>query len=482
MSIISLFKNKVLFYLASRYITYGVQFITSLVIAAQLGPYYLGVWGFILLLLQYFQQFHFGIANSFNVLYVQHKNSQQECDNYIANSLVLVGFLAVFVVAFYVYYLIVGIGRFEKYHVDDYMVWICLVAIFQYYVNFFINLFRVKNQLNKVTFCQSIIIFLNFFCVFFFKDEELIKWLLSGYVVGNLLCVILALTSKAIPSFRTVTIRRHYQNEIIKKGIFLFLYNTCFYFIIIAIRTIISGNYSVEEFGLFTFSYTLASAILLILDSLSFIIFPKVISKLSSNIIDEVEETLSVLRKTYITSAHLLIYLALICFPFLLLIMPKYSNALTCVNLISLTVLMSSSSFGYMELLVSKNKERTMAVLSSIALVINCIIALILVLILKVAFSYVILSTMLTYYIYTFLVITYGQKAINRGKMVDVLKDHLPLRLLLPYIVALVVSLLKLEYLIWLPLVVFVLMNIRELNTIKETINKIIIRPEVVNL
>ena len=175
MKTVQILKNKVVIYLASRYITYFIQFITSFIIAAKLGPYYMGIWGFVLLLLNYFQQFHFGIANSFNVLYVLHRNNKNECDNYIGNSLMLLSYLSVFVIIFYIYYQLFGISYFEKYHVDKYIIWVSLIAIMQYFVLFFLNLFRVKNQLNMVTFCQSVVVLLNFVCIFFFRGEELIR-------------------------------------------------------------------------------------------------------------------------------------------------------------------------------------------------------------------------------------------------------------------------------------------------------------------
>ena len=482
MNIGIIIKNKVMIYLVSRYFTYFIQFVTSLVIAVKLGPYYMGIWGFVLLLVQYFQQFHFGIANSFNVLYIHHRDNQQQCNNYIGNSLVLLGYLAIIVVVLYIYYIFAGIESFEKYHADKYIVWICIIAILQYYVQFFMNLFRVKNKLNHVTFCLSIVVFLNFICIFLFKEEQLIAWLVGGYVVGNLLCVVLALASGDIPLFSQIHINFTYQKQILKKGIFLFLYNSCFYFIIISIRTIISDNYSVEEFGLFTFSFTLAHAILLILEAFSFIIFPKVISKLSSKVVEEVESTISLLRTTCITSAHLLIYLALICFPALLYFMPKYGDALTSLNLIALTILMSTSSFSYLELLISRNKEKLMATLSASALVLNCILALLMVKWLHVTFSYVIIATMITYYLYTLSILISGRKSIGKSQQKMALAELMPMRLSIPYLVALVLSVMQLEAFIWLPAVLFIFFNWKMRECILDIVKKMITKPDVVNL
>ena len=181
----------------------------------------------------------------------------------------------------------------------------------------------------------------------------------------------MAFTSKSLPKLSEITISKEFQLVILKKGLYLFLYNSCFYFIIISIRTIISRNYTVEEFGLFTFSYTLSNALMLILDALMFIVFPKVIGKLSSDNSEEVYNTIDTLRMTYITAAHLLIYCAIPCFPLVIYFMPQYSGALMSLNLISLTILIHTNSCGYLELLISRNKEKLAAALSSIALVLN---------------------------------------------------------------------------------------------------------------
>lgn len=478
----SILNNKVVFYLASRYITYAIQFITSLVIAVELGPYYMGVWGFILLLLQYFQQFHLGISNSFNVLYVQHRDSQQACNNYIGNSLTLITYLALLVIICLIYFNVIGVSSFEKYHVDKYIVWVCIIAILQYYVQFFVNLFRVKNQLNCVTFCQSVIVILNFLCVFLFNGEQLIASLIAGYVLGNLMCVTLTFVSGVLPHFSRVQITTNYQKEILKKGIYLFLYNSCFYFIIIVIRTIISSHYAVEDFGLFTFSFSLAHAFLLVLEAMSFVIFPKVLGKLSSTNIQEIERAITLLRKFYITSAHTLIYLALVCFPVLLILFPQYKDCLTSMNLIALTILMNTKSCGYVELLIAHNKEKLMAFLSAGALGINCVLALFMVNVLQVSFSYVIVATMITYLFFTLSVVCFGQRLIGMLNIRSCLANYFPIRLFVPYAMSLILTLLGCTNWMAIPLILFLLLNYNTLRSIVDVVKTIMAKPDVINL
>ena len=162
MKLSDIIKNKVVIYLASRYLTYFLYFVTSLVVASKLGPFYFGIWGFVLLLINYFQQIHFGIHNSFNVLYVQNRDSEKECKNYVANALALEGYLGIIICILFVVYTICGSSWFEKYDADKYVIWICLIAILQHFNTMLINLFRVKNMLGSVAFCQTIVVVLQF--------------------------------------------------------------------------------------------------------------------------------------------------------------------------------------------------------------------------------------------------------------------------------------------------------------------------------
>lgn len=477
-----LFKNKIFIYLGTRYGTYAIQFITSLIIAGKLGPFYFGIYGFVILIINYFQQLHFGISNSFNVLYVQNRNNDYECNNYIWNSILLVSYLSILVLCFWLYNTFVGIDSVTKYNADKYILWICAIAILEYFLQFFINLLRVKNKLNHVAFCQSIVVIFNFICVFLFSGETLIISILAGYVIGDLLCVLITIQAGVIPRFSDSIINREYHKRILKKGIFLFFYNSCFYFIIISIRTIISENYNVDEFGLFSFAFTSSHAILLLLSSLSFVVLPKVIGKLASNDMNEVESTINVLRTSYITSAHLLIYLALCFFPLLLYILPKYEESLTALNLIALTVLMSTNSYSYVELLTARNKEKLLALLSFVSLVGNCAIALFLVNLIKVNYSYVILSTMFVYFLFTFMVLKAAKKKIGVPTKKYMILELMPVRLMLPYMTAFVVSVLRLENIIWLPLIVFIIMNWKTKDKLVDIVKTLINQPSVVNL
>ena len=479
--LVNIAKNKIFLYMISRYIVYFVQFLTTLIIAARLGPYYMGIWGFLLLLINYFAQLHFGIANSLNILLVHHKDNSER-DKYIINSLILVFYLSIAVGLFYLYYVLWGIPLFDKYNASKFLVWICIIGILQYVNMVAINIFRVKNMLNHVTFSQSIIIIINFVGVIFLTGELLIDYLIFGYILGNIFIVILSCTSGCFPRLKAVKINADLQCEILKKGILLFFYNSCFYFIILSIKTIVSNYYSVAEFGLFAFSFSLGQAVMLLIGAFSFIVFPKLIDSFSSTNLDEVKRTIYLVRAGYITSAHLIVYTALIVFPLLLVFLPQYQEALTALNLISLTTLLDANSFGFSALLLARNKEKISAQISLFSLLINIMVGIILAKILHVAFSYVIFATMVTYIFFCFSVVRCGAKLIDINEWSYTLKHAFPVKLLFPYLIAVIISLFELSSLIFVPLLVCLLLNIEEVKQIISIINKLLYKPNLIDV
>ena len=474
--------NKILIYLASRYISYGVQFFVSLIIAAKMGPYFFGIYGFITLILNYCAVISFGIPASLNVLLVHHKTQENTCGNYIGNALL---FYTIQSLLLFVLYLVLVISDIEidnNYPIKEYYLLIAIIASLNYFNSIFINVLRIKNKVNQLSVVQSLNVLLNVIVVCIVKGENLIIALLLCNLISGIASVIVTKLCDALPPLKKILIKITFLKEILGKGMYLFFCNSCFAFILISIRSLISANYKVEEFGAFTFSFSIANSVMLLLEALMTIIFPKLVDLLSFNDNKIVENTLEKLRGTYISSAHLLIYVAMLFFPILLNFMPKYSNALTSMNLIALAVLMNTNSSGYSTLLISKNKERTSAVLSMTALIINIILGYSLISFFHVGFSYVILAALFTYIYFSFMVVVEGRKCLCKSSMVSTFKSFFPIRLFIPYLVALIISCLQYENFIWLPLVLYMILNKRDIFMMFNTAKKLIINPDIKNI
>lgn len=482
MNIKSIIKNKVVFYLASRYATYGIQFLCSLLIASKLGPYYMGIWGFILLILQYFEHFHFGIASSFNVLYVQNRYDEKVRNNYTCNALILILLLGVVSSVFYIAYQLVYPGVFNKYELGSLSYLICIVAIFQYLQTFLTNLFRVRNQLWAVTVTQSLVTLLTFLCVIILDGKTLLMGLIFSYLIAYIASLIIAKISKAIPHIKECDINYALQKTIISKGLMLFLYNTCFYFIIISIRTFVSSNYSVKEFGMFTFSFTIAHAFLLLLQSVTFLVFPKLLGKLAEQDNTSVSNNLARYRDLNISSSYIMILSSLMAFPLIVKIMPDYENAQLCMEMVALSILMQTGSTGFTELLIAKNKEGISAVISLTSLVLNVLVALILIKVIKLNYDLVIISAMVTYLYFSVMAAFFGKKQIGNASLSDSIKEVLPFRYFLPYIAAIVVCVIGIDLFLPLPLILFSLLNIQSIKNIFTMVKKLLYNPNLVNL
>ena len=86
----SALKNKIFWYLACRYMVWGIQFLASIFLAVKLGAYYFGIWSFILLLVNIGSACNWGIGSAATILLVQNKEDQSLCSRYTFNSLLLV--------------------------------------------------------------------------------------------------------------------------------------------------------------------------------------------------------------------------------------------------------------------------------------------------------------------------------------------------------------------------------------------------------
>lgn len=465
----------------TRYATYAVQFIVSIFVAAKLGPFQLGIWGFILLLINYFGIFNFGIPNSTTVLMVQHKNEQQKAYSVEVSSMILMGIIGLLILLIGVYYAIWGIPLFDKYNIGRLFYLVCVVAVMQHFVSLFSLIARVRGSVAEVAFAQSIIPFLTLFAVIFFSDRQLLIALVSSYLLGNLLAIVLFVKKKLVlfrgkPSFQSC-------KKVVGKGKYLFVYNVCFYLIFLSTKTLVSKYYAVEEFGFFTFAYTLSNAVLLMMQAFTAIVFPKLIDKLGQPDFRKVDLLLQEVRVNYVTMSHGLMYLAIILFPVLIMFMPKYHDALPIINLMALTLLLYANSFGYSTLLIAQNRERKLAMISLISLLLNVGLAFLLIKI-GISYKYVIVATMSAYFVYSFLCVFIGQPII-REKVTfrSIITECFPFRLLVPYLLYALASFLTLPFYIYIiSFLIFVFLNYKSLKSIVSSIGRIFRNPNVVDV
>lgn len=477
-----LFANSVFIYMSTRYLTYFLMFITSMIAAVKMGPYYFGIWGLIMLILQIFQCFDFGIPNSANVLLVHQKNNKNKQDVYIANSLILITVLSLLSLLLVLISKVFNLSLFTKYNIGDYLLWIGVIAALQYFYYYIIVLLRVKGRIILTSIVMSVIGVLNFISVFLFTGEQLLHVLMIGYIIGYLASIIIICIIKEIPQLKNWEVSYNYQKEILEKGLYLFLYNLFANLIFFTLRFFISTNYPVEDFGLFTFSYTIVTSILLLLNSFSFIIYPKVVDSFSGTDYPQILRTISYYRYCYLSSSHFLIYISICLYPLFLLFFPSYKEAILSMRITSLTILLGLHTVGFVEFLTAQNKEKLLSIVALFVFATNVLFLLIAIFVLHAEYSWVPVATMLLYSIYSILLSSCVLKMCGNCSLKQILFMALPQNYLIPFLCALVVCSVGINILMFLPLFVFLFLNRNSVKLLFNIIVNIVNDPTRINV
>ncbi|MEA4968192.1 MAG: oligosaccharide flippase family protein [Bacteroidaceae bacterium] len=462
------FTNPAILYVISRYGTYFIQFVNSLFIAIYLGPYYLGIWGFINLVLGYLAQINLGIPHSINVIVSVNKEKEDYVQKVIGNGLSMIVGLSIAIIFFFVMNYVCGFNIGEKYNFNTYIIPVCIIAVLTHFNGFFSNIFRIYGKVAAIAINQSLYPIIVLLAIPFFRGTELL-W---AMVIANCLSVTISLALFLVQS--PTKLKLLFDFSLIKyiqiRGWHLFIYNASFYLILLSTKSLISSNYSIEEFGYFTFSYSLANTILLLLNSISYLIFPKMLNRFAKADNNHVQSILGIVRNAYISLSHLLIHFVIMMFPALLLFFPDYQQASTVFKVTALTVVLYTNSFGYQGLLMARGKEKLIAIIAFSALMLNIILSIFFVFFLKVEFSEVLFATLITYLIYVLTLGLFGRKELLvSASVLAVLKDVFPIRMFFPFVLSILFIVFEVQNIYFsISFIIYLFLNFKDLIKIKD--------------
>ena len=473
-------KNKVVLYLSTRYLTYFIQFVTALVIANKLGPYYLGIWGVYLLVLNYLCNLNFGINNSLNILIVQSINNNTQKEGYIKNSFFLVFILGVLIFFIGVVYYFYNNYDSSIYNIGINIFIICLIAVLRHYNNNFGTIFRTQNKLLEMSIQQSSTQIFALIAVFIYTGERLLSVLLIAYLLGEFIPLIFFLLRKDFKFLGGLCYIT--QKKILQKGIWLFIYNFCFYAILLTTRSLISGNYSTEDFGRFTFSYTIASSLLLLLESFTTLIFPKLIDRYNTNNKNQVQGIADTLMNTVVTLCYAMFFCFIPLIPILLRFFPLYSDTDGVLSITSLSIIVYMNNV-FIYYLMAINKERQIAIISLAALFFNIVVGLFLIKLLRVPYQYVVLSMLVSYFLFSLMGNFYAQRILGERLSFGAAFAFFPMRLFVPYCIYIINAVCSLSiYFYLIGGLLFLRLNMKQIKIIYSTLIQILSRPQIIDI
>lgn len=480
-----LLKNKVFLYMISRYATYALQFITTLMIAVKLGPTDFGIWSFVLLVVGFFNIIDFGIANSINVILVHDKENEELCAKHIKSVIIINAVISIIVLLLFIAVSFIDVPLLEKYHADLYYIYILLIVVFFYFNKSFASIYRVKNRLLEVALYQSTAPVLLFLSVILISGPALINYLVGSYVVGYFIVLLIFILGEPVVVHGRLSIAD--IRYVSGKGFWLFMYNSAFYLILYLTSVFVSAYYTVDEFGKFNFSVTLSNAIVLLIDAFGFIIFPKMIDRFSGKDFPEVQRVIDSVRLNYTTLVCLLIYIALPFFYIFPLVINKYEDTGLSLCFAALSFMPYTAAFGINTFLIAQNQEKKLSVVSTICLLFSICSSLIFIKVFHTAYSLAFISILFSYALYTTLCSFCQFKYM--GKKMSVL-DHVlyvfPIRQLVPFVLAVVAVYfsftLKKPVFLFIPLFLFIFMNYSQLKEVGRSIKSVVYHPNIVDL
>ena len=475
-------KNPAILYMLSRYGTYAIQFVNSIFIAVYMGPYYLGIWGFINLIISYLAQINLGIPHAINVMVSVKKTDHTYSQRVIGNGVSMIIGLSLLIVLFFALLILFGVNLGEKYQFSQYVIPVTILAILTHFNSLFANIFRIYGKVFAIGLNQSLFPLITLITIFFFRGESLLKAILIANIVSFLISFILYIIQRPISLCPRLDCRE--VASIQKKAWHLFVYNASFYLILFSTKSFIGAAYSVEEFGYITFSYQLANAIFLLLNSISYLVFPKLLNRFANGTNEQIKTLLDEVRAAYITTSHLLVHLVIMLFPLFLLFFPQYAPSKSFFILLALTMVLYTNSFGYQGMLMARNCERRLGQIAFSALSFNVLLCYLMIQVLKVPFVWSILPTMVTYFLYVLIIGIMGKRHLGyRVGFIGSLLEQFPLSMILPFITSVVfVYVNASNWMYAISLLLFIILNRKDIKKIFEVVERIIRNPNIINI
>jgi O-antigen/teichoic acid export membrane protein len=389
--------NSSLVFLFSKYFIFGIQFLNAFLLAVKLGPYFFGIWAFISLVLQYFDYFNLGVANAVNVFCSFNKNKIQFISRVVGNSTFIISILNICALVCYLV-LVFGLHVGEKYELGRFFLFTVVIFSSGYFISLLSNVLRVYDRLIPISLIQSFLPLGTLIALLIFDGDRLLQAILWFYTVSNIIALVILILK--MPFAIKINFNLKLSRRILGLALPLFFYNASFYFIFISVRSLVSKYYSIEEFGFFTFTFSIANIIVLITDSLSFLIWPKLLNKFNVLSKGESLKLLVRVRRAFLTFSHLGFYCSLLCYPIFIRFMSGYEETYRSFLTSVISVVLLANSFGFQSLIIAKRGERFLAVVSFVILVLCFFLSLALISVFKVKLEYAILGTALSYFIF----------------------------------------------------------------------------------
>ena len=405
--IVKLCKSTAFRYLFFRYLSYGLQFLNTIILLKYLGGYRYGLYSFSLLSINYLSYTNLGLNQSVNTILSVKKDKTALIIDVWSNAMTIVFtisciifLLNTIIQLFYPTFL----GKYEYHNFGLFYVFIGLIANINL---MYTALYRIFNNYSKINFNQFFPPFITFALVLVFRSHlQLLPLFLAisiAYVFSLLFYIIQP------PLHMKLRIKKPIANIILRRGINLMLYNFSYQYISLAAITFVSVLFSPLCFGHFSLSVSISNAFVMLVASLLFMIYPKILNRLCSPNFSIIANYLNKLKDTYVAFSDIIVIAGIISVAVSMQFFQQFSDICSSIIFLLIGQLFNNNSVGLCTTLIAHKKESSLTALGALSILFVILICF-LFRFFNLPYYLYSISVMLGLFMYSELVLFYSRK------------------------------------------------------------------------
>ena len=369
MALLSSFGRKEFYFTLGRYLVYAFQIAKGFALAYFLGPFFFGIYGYIMLYQQYLVYSNLGVQYALNAELSINSNSEESVKNRIENSafsMTVYIVLLLFILSLFVYFFKIEIFPYKDSY--KYVFLLLILASLGHFQEIFVNIFRINKNLLPILYSDLFIAIATISVIPFFNGINLIDAVLWSWIISLTFTMFIY----KILYKKRIRFDNSYIKSLFNAGLPLLLFIFNYNLMGLIIRTLISIYYDTTAMGLFSFSNSLTSAIMLSFNSITWLMYPAVISKLSDYDLKgiELEDYLIGFSKKLIFIVFAIICIAIIAMPLLFIFLPKYEPIKGALIILLLNQVVFNAGFAFVSLAIGRKSYYQIAAISLLSVVV----------------------------------------------------------------------------------------------------------------
>lgn len=358
------------YFIILRYFNFLLQALRGFALAYYLGPFLFGVFGYLMLYQQYLSYTNVGIQYSVNAELALITNSEENRKKNIidsAFSLTLMIAIILFLIAFLINFYKIDLFPFDGSYKYSFI--LITLTILTHFQQIFINILRIKKKIKEIILSEILISVTILSVVLFFEGVNLVDAVFYTWAI-ILFCILGYFKyayNKRI-NFNTCEIKL-----LLKIGLPLLIYNFSYYLMGLILRTLVGIFYPTIIMGYFSFANNITTAVMLGLDTITWVIFPVVIAKLAdANLRNfELSNYLVSFTNKLVVIVLVVILVSVLGLPLLFLILPQYKMVEHSLMILLINQIIFNSAFAMISLCIARKMYKQIAIISLLSVFIS---------------------------------------------------------------------------------------------------------------